>query len=546
MLVGGVAAGLTADDVLFLKSALLEGQPAREAYAAWRPGFDIETVDYGRQRLLPLVHRNLVRLDIADPLMALLRGIRHYHWARNQLRLRATAPVLTAFHAAGIPVMALKGAALLASCLEDSSLRPMDDFDFMVPLDRVAPAVEVLAAHGFNPIGVPKWAIVRAVVPRMPGFGFIDGSSQEFDLHWHMMHRDQRANADAAFWESARPARLAGVEVLAPSFVHQMLHVIVHAAEWNPVTPLRWVADALTILNAARLEFDWDELAREAIARDMAPPVLDALHLLMRDLAIAVPQSALHALRRSSGGLVRFEFASRMIAPQERSLARRTFLELCDFRRNEGDLMCRPPASSLKPFLVHRLGASGVSRQLAVLLFWALNRPRSLRRMLRIDRWARAVDPESLPPPGQIIAVEPEPSDASAFIDGWSIPELTGRWTDGREARLAWRLAPDHATSLDCEIEAKFFTPPSRRAPRIEIWANDRLVQVWRNSRTGGSPAHCSFVIPAADLVGQTSLVLSFVVRGANSPYRAGVSDDLRALGLHLRRVSLRPGGQAD
>jgi hypothetical protein len=533
-----VAGDLTKIDVLLLKAALLDGKLAHAAYEAWRPTFDIETADYGHQRLLPLLHRNLTRLGITDPLLARLRGIRHYHWARNQLRLQAALPVVKGLHAAAIPVMTLKGAALLASCLDDFSLRPMDDVDLMVPLEHVVSAVEILTSHGFHPIGVPPWAISNTLVRRVPGFEFVNrNSEQHIDLHWHMLHRDQRENADASFWRSARPGRLADVDILTPSYSSQLLHSIAHAAEWNPVTPLRWVADSLTILMAARGEFNWEELERETIVRHLTPPMRDALHLLKREFEIAVPVDILRALNQESRQLERIEFAGRRVPPHRRSRACRLFLALCDLRRRRNDLMQKPLARSLKPFLAEELKASGIKHQAAALLFRGLGRPQWLRRIFRIDRWARRISSDSLPPLGTPIDFEACPAGRAAFIDGWSFPELTGRWTEGDEARLAWTLPPGQLGEFECEIEAVLFAPPIRRTPKVEIWANDHLVQRWCHA----SVSSCKFMIPASVLLGQTTLVLTFAVRGAISPHRVGLSDDLRNLGLHLRCVCIRP-----
>lgn len=535
-----MVAGLTATDVLLLKSALLTGQAAKSAYEAWRPTFDLETADYGRQRLLPLVHRNLVGLGIADPLMRRLRGIRHYYWARNQLRLQATAPVLKALKAAAIPTMALKGAALLATCLDDSSLRPMDDIDILIPPDRVAAAVDILVAHGFHPIGVPHWAIATTVIQRMPGFTFDNGSGEHIDLHWRMLNRDQRIAADQTFWTNARPARLAGVDLVAPSFDHQIFHVIVHASEWNPVSPIRWATDVLTILRAAGDTVKWEELANEAIARDLAPPVRDALNLLARELKVDVPDTALRTLQRGSRRLLDLEFSSRKIPPQEQSKRRRRFVAMCDLRRSRGELLRRSFVRSLWPFVTDQIKARGLARQLPLLLFWMLGRPHRLRRILHIDRWARSINPESLPSLGENIDFEEDNAGNRAFIDGWSIPELTGRWTEGSEARLAWRLPSGFKSSILCTIDAKMFAAQNVPAAIVEVWVNDRLLQVWGGP--GDNTATCrDFIIPATDLADRQSLVMTFAVRGANSPYRAGVSHDVRELGMHLRRVRIVP-----
>ena len=531
-------AGLTHTDTLLLKAALLDGETARQAFAAWRPTFDRETINPGHQRLLPLLYRNLTRLDISDPLFPYFRGVRNYHWTRNQLRLHAIAPVLRALNAARIPVMALKGAALFASCIDDFSLRPMDDIDLMVPFEQLTRAVELFGDHGFDPVGCPGWAF-EAISQSMPGYPFQDEADHGIDLHWHMLHRDQRKKADAIFWQDARLAQLAGVDVLTPSLSHQMLHAIVHAAESNPIATLRWAADALTMLRRERdEEFDWGVLVREARDRHLAAPVHDALWVLAHQFDIAVPKEVLSGLRQSSRTLERLEFAWRRIAPVNRPPGSHVFLSFCDFRRSSDHLMRGPLVWVIEPFIANKLHASGVARQAALLLFWALGRPRWMRRLLCIDTWARRVDNKVLPSIDEAIDFETGTAQ-HAFLDGWSLPEPTGRWSEGSEVRLAWRVFPDEG-GLNCEIEASLFTPPRPPRPDVEIWANDHLMCIWRGSKTGGFPAVCSFAIPTSALLGRSELILSFAIRGAASPFELGLSPDVRKLGIHLHRVRLR------
>jgi Uncharacterised nucleotidyltransferase len=530
------AATLSSNDILLLKAALLDGESAHRAYEAWRSTLDLQNIEYGQQRLLPLLHHNLTRLGIPDPLLSRMRGVRNYHWARNQLRLHAAKPVLTALRAASIPVMALKGAALVASCLNDSSLRPMEDLDFLVPTKLRGEAIKVLRSHGFGAWGIPMSAKDK-IFRFGSGYNFVNQHDQGIDLHWHMLDHDLREGADTAFWKATRSAQLAGVEICVPSFPHQILHLIVHGADWNEVSPLRWVSDALTILATSGPEFDWDVVVRESVARRLAPPVQDALCLLAREFNIAIPPDLLHILRRSIGKLARLEFECRKVGPSQRRRMQRAFLFLCDVRRTRDDLMRRHLAASLGPFLVDWLHADGIRRQAIVLLFRVLGRPRSLRGLFHIDRWARRVNLNTL-------ASVNEPIDFAAglfghniFLDGWSTPDQTGRWTSS-EARLAWRLPPGIISDVDCEIEAQIFAPATKSGLRVEIWANDHLVEIYS---ADACPVHRYLLIPSSALCGRGELILTFVVRGAVSRHDAGLSSDTSKLGIHLRRIAIRP-----
>ncbi len=57
----------TRQQELLLRAALLDGDSARESWKEWRSAIDIDLIDLGSQRLLPLLYRNLNRLEIEDP-----------------------------------------------------------------------------------------------------------------------------------------------------------------------------------------------------------------------------------------------------------------------------------------------------------------------------------------------------------------------------------------------------------------------------------------------------------------------------------------------
>jgi len=58
--------------------------------------------------------------------------------------------VLVSFHRAGIQTILLKGAALILLHYKDPGLRPMVDFDILVPAGKAAAAIKVLTELGWT------------------------------------------------------------------------------------------------------------------------------------------------------------------------------------------------------------------------------------------------------------------------------------------------------------------------------------------------------------------------------------------------------------
>ena len=59
----------TKEQELLLKAALLKGEEAIKAWHEWKTCVDIEFIDHGSNRLLPLLYFNLVQNDINDPII---------------------------------------------------------------------------------------------------------------------------------------------------------------------------------------------------------------------------------------------------------------------------------------------------------------------------------------------------------------------------------------------------------------------------------------------------------------------------------------------
>jgi len=283
----------TSAQQLLLRAALV---PGPETLAAWQrsaPEASLDTLDAGSIRLLPLLYRSLERLGVHDPVMGRLKGVYRHAWYGNQLRLRDAAPVLAELRGRGIAAMLLKGAALTLGYYRDVGLRPMDDVDVLVRADQARPAADALHALGWRP-AVP---VTARRVAASHAVEFADARGQRIDLHWHLSPDACWPGIDDAFWGRARATALHGVGVAVLDPTDQLFHTCAHGVRWEPVSPVRWVADAAVILREASADIDWDRLVGLAERLRLVLPARDALAYLARTLGLAVPPGVLDALR---------------------------------------------------------------------------------------------------------------------------------------------------------------------------------------------------------------------------------------------------------
>lgn len=528
---------LSPDDVLLLKAALLDGDAAVAAYETWRPNLHCATFSAAQKRLLPLLQQNLTRLGIGDPQVERFRRLRQSYGVRNLKSIRAARPVFAALDRRGVPFIVLKGAALVAQYVSDLTLRPMSDIDILVPKERLADAVEVLAAMNLMPGGMsPSQLLANGrLQASLPGWPFFGPDKQEIDLHWKLLHLDRRSQADDGFWQACHEVSLMGARVRVLDPAHQLLHICAHGAQPVAGAALQqWPADAaLIIRGAADLSYDRlvDEAARHALSAVMA----DKLAFLADEFALPIPRSAIVRLRSASGWVECAEM--RLLATRSGPLLR-PLLRFQDFRRCEGNGLEQSIGTSISTLVQARAGTKSMGPAIIVAIQTMLGRPAWLRRLLGRDCYRDKPDPARLPRVGDTLNLLGAEVDEAALIGGWSWPESTGRWSMEKEATIAWSLAGKGGDLL-LFVDGNALLHKKAPKQSVELWANDRLIARWRFRAGKPSPLPARLCLPRR-LIGKFDvLLLTFLIRSPRSPAELGISTDARTLGIRLRSITL-------
>ena len=288
----------TRNQAVLLAAALRSGEAARQAWQTWKHAVDFEAgLDGGSYRLLPLVYRNLSQQGLDDPLLGRLKGVYRLTWYKNQLLFRTLGEILQRLSAAGIPTLLLKGAALTQLYYRDLGLRPMDDTDVLVPEAQLSAALETLTRAGWSPKVLALDKLTAEHRALRPSCGFSDGAGRELDLHWHVLMECCEPGADVDFWSSALPETFEGTATQTLSTTDHLLHICLHGLAPNVVPPVRWIADAMTLLRVAGPQVDWDLLCERAEARGLSLLLHGALHYLQVEQQAPVPATALSRLQ---------------------------------------------------------------------------------------------------------------------------------------------------------------------------------------------------------------------------------------------------------
>jgi hypothetical protein len=232
--------------------------------------------------------------------MGRLKGIYRKAWSEMQTLLHATAPALAALHDAGVPTMLIKGAPLALGIYPSVATRPMMDLDIAVRAADAGRALPVLHACGWT----DGTRLAPEEMPEAYSAELHNAQSRGIDLHWHTLRETPAEAADDWFWRWAQPLDFAGTPTLQPRPTAQLLHTVIHGVRSNREPPVRWIADAMTILQAKGGAIDWDDLVGFARRQRLSYRLHLGLSFLAAHYRAPVPDTALSALRAHGISLV--------------------------------------------------------------------------------------------------------------------------------------------------------------------------------------------------------------------------------------------------
>ena len=224
--------------------------------------------------------------------------------------------MLQRLRGSGIRVIVLKGAYLAEAVYRDAALRPMTDVDLMVPRADAPAARAILremGGHHQQPDDVEWCWRTESALPSVACLGLL------IELHWTIAVPASPFTIDIpGFWSRARPATIAGVEVLAPSPEDLLLHLCTHASSKHCLQDgLRPLCDVSETIQRFRGETNWAEVAERAREWGASRYVGLTLHLARSMLGAGVPETVLEQL--VPGGL-----DQRMLEAARRSILART------------------------------------------------------------------------------------------------------------------------------------------------------------------------------------------------------------------------------
>jgi hypothetical protein len=283
----------TTAEELLLEATVGPASGAAAAFAAWRSAQDLDAIGEGSLRLLPLLVPRAALLDRDDRAWPVIRGCYRRAFVRGQLLAHRAAEAMTLWDGAGIPTVLLKGGALLPYYGGNTALRPMNDYDVLVPREQAPQAIRMLLDNGWT-ASLPH---PEALPVAYHGACFRSRDGFDIDLHWQVL--PSADDGDEAFaWNASEPFTLHAVPTRTPCAADLLTIVCAHGTQWSPASGVRWVADALHMLRGREAGFDWQRVLESGGRWHVALPLVETFSYLAARWNVDVPVGFLEDLRR--------------------------------------------------------------------------------------------------------------------------------------------------------------------------------------------------------------------------------------------------------
>ncbi len=278
----------------------------KKAWNEWKLAVDFEKdIAYASFRMLPLLYNNLHTQGVKDALMPRLKGMYRKSWSNNHLLFHKTAKVLKLLHSNEIPTIVMKGIALTIEVYKNYSVRPMADMDILVPLAQSGKTIDILKNEGWI---LQNEQYLEFNLKYGRSATFHDSEKTELDLHWHPIFEAHDNISKDDFWDSSVSLEVAGEKTRAFCLTDNFFHTIVHGLRYNPEPPIRWVADAFTILNSEDCIIDWNRLLRHTKKFRVSLQMKDALNYLIENFQAQVSRNFLEELDK-----IKSTFSDRLV-----------------------------------------------------------------------------------------------------------------------------------------------------------------------------------------------------------------------------------------
>jgi hypothetical protein len=254
-------------------------------------------------RLTPLVSHHLRSPGLAPlvppAMIAKLSGVHYQSLARNMLLQDELCRLLAAFNKAGVPVIILKGSALLDSVYKDISLRPMSDLDLLVRPGDLGRVEALVLGMDYAYLTKKGNGAVSEGNRHLPNLGN-QKKGIFIEVHQHIVSTGDPGYFDISeFWARARPVRKQNTDALAFAPEDMLLHLAIKFLSdrrFQSQAALGQLCDISETIKHHADSLDWELIVSVSTSKGFAAGMHSVLYGCQRVLGTAVPAGFMQRL----------------------------------------------------------------------------------------------------------------------------------------------------------------------------------------------------------------------------------------------------------
>ncbi|HUS94202.1 MAG TPA: nucleotidyltransferase family protein [Patescibacteria group bacterium] len=219
----------------------------------------------------------------------------------NLLALHELTKILDALMPLKIPVVLLKGIALLHSVYDNYAFRPMFDLDLLIQFKHLEQIVAALTIVGYQQLHPEPFHNYQGLFWNEVLLVNSGPSKMQVELHWNLVdnpHYARKLKTEKLI-ARCRIKHEAGYDLLLLAPDDQILHLCIHNAYHHQNRLQRSLVDIAFVANHFSDEINWDRLANSAIANDMTLAVATNLTLAANEWFAPVPMEILQHLEKT-------------------------------------------------------------------------------------------------------------------------------------------------------------------------------------------------------------------------------------------------------
>ncbi|MDP3143741.1 MAG: nucleotidyltransferase family protein [Candidatus Omnitrophota bacterium] len=214
--------------------------------------------------LIPLVFYHLEPYGLPAQANTSLKYGYQYNLDRNLKLWDEFLAINTAFQQEGIPFLPIKGMDILVRSFPQLGLRMLGDIDILVKEENLHRAEAILLKLGYHK--------------------YLEGLKEEFwrqkhchigfcksmflvELHWELDFKRRSRVILPFIWKRAKETGIESQKINLLSGEDALFTIVLHLRRFGNILSLKQAGDVARIINAQPVNFDWDYILKEALAR---------------------------------------------------------------------------------------------------------------------------------------------------------------------------------------------------------------------------------------------------------------------------------------